>query len=33
MGSLVAPVLANITVVFWKCNWLNEYNFKKPEFC
>ena len=32
MGSLLAPVLANIFMGFYKCKWLNEYNLGKPKF-
>ena len=32
MGSPVAPVLANIFMVFHESKWLNEYNLNKPKF-
>ena len=32
MGSLLAPVLANIFMGFHESKWLNEYNLKKPKF-
>ena len=32
MGSPLAPVLANIYMVFYKSKWLNEYNINKPNF-
>ena len=32
MGSLLAPVLANIFMGFYQSNWLNEYNLNKPKF-
>ena len=32
MGSLLAPVLANIFTGFYESNWLNEYNLNKPKF-
>ena len=32
MGSLLAPVLANIFMGFYKPKWLNKYNFNKPNF-
>ena len=32
MGSLLAPVLANIFMGFYESKWLNEYNFNKPKF-
>ena len=32
MRSPLAPVLANTFMGFYKCKWLNEYNFKKPKF-
>ena len=32
MGSLLAPVLANIFMGFYKSKWLNEYNLNKPKF-
>ena len=32
MVSLLAPVLANIFIVFYKSKWLNEYNLKIPKF-
>ena len=32
MGSLLAPVLANIFMGFHKSKWLNEYNLNKPKF-
>ena len=32
MGSLLAPVLANIFMGFHESKWLNEYNIKKPKF-
>ena len=31
MVSLLAPVLANIFIVFYKSKWLNEYNLKIPK--
>ena len=31
MGSLLAPVLANIFRGFYKSKWLNEYNLNKPK--
>ena len=31
-GSLLAPVLANIFMGFYKSKWLNEYNLNKPKF-
>ena len=33
MGSLLAPVLANIFIGFHESKWLNEYNLTKPKFC
>ena len=33
MGSLLAPVLANIFMGFYESKWLNEYNLNKPKFC
>ena len=32
MRSALAPVLANTFMGFYKCKWLNEYNFNKPKF-
>ena len=32
MGSSLAPVLANIFMVFHESKWLNEYNLNKPKF-
>ena len=32
MGSILAPVLANIFLGFYEGKWLNEYNFDKPKF-
>ena len=32
MGSLLAPVLANIFMAFYKSKWLNEYRLNKPKF-
>ena len=32
MGSLLAPVLANIFMGFYKSKCLNEYNLNKPKF-
>ena len=32
MGSLLAPVLANIFMGFYKSKWLNEYNLNEPKF-
>ena len=32
MGSHLAPVLANIFMVFHESKWLNEYNPNKPKF-
>ena len=32
MGSLLAPVLANIVMGFHKSKWLNKYNCNKPKF-
>ena len=32
MGSLLAPVLANIFMAFQESKWLNEYNRNKPKF-
>ena len=32
MGSHLAPVLANIFMVFYESKWLNEYNINKPKF-
>ena len=32
MESLLAPVLANIFMGFYKSKWINEYNFNKPKF-
>ena len=32
MVPLLAPVLANIFIVFYKSKWLNEYNLKIPKF-
>ena len=32
MGSLFAPVLANIFMGFYESKWLNEYNLNKPKF-
>ena len=32
MGSPLAPVLANIFMVFHESNWFNEYNLNKPKF-
>ena len=32
MGSPLAPVLANIFMVFFKSKWLDEYNLNKPKF-
>ena len=32
MGSLLATVLANFLMGFYKSKWLNEYNLNKPKF-
>ena len=32
MESLLAPVLANIFMSFYKSKWINKYNFNKPKF-
>ena len=32
MGSVLAPVLANIFMGFHESKWLNEYNLNKPKF-
>ena len=32
MGSVLAPVLANIFMGFYESKWLNEYNLNKPKF-
>ena len=32
MGSPLAPVLANIFMVFHESKWINEYNLSKPKF-
>ena len=32
MESLLAPVLANIFMGFYKSKWINKYNFNKPKF-
>ena len=32
IGSLLAPVLTNILMVFHESKWLNEYNLNKPKF-
>ena len=32
LGSVLAPVLANIFMGFYKSNWLNEYNLRKLKF-
>ena len=32
MGSPLAPVLANIFMIFYESKWLNEYNLSKPKF-
>ena len=32
MGSLLAPVLANIFMGFYESKWLNEHNLNKPKF-
>ena len=32
MGSPLAPVLANISMGFYECKRLNEYNLNKPKF-
>ena len=32
IGSLLAPVIANIFIGFYKSKWLNEYNLNKPKF-
>ena len=32
MGSPLAPVLANIFMVFHESKWLKEYNLNKPKF-
>ena len=32
MGSLLAFVIANICLGFYKSKWLNEYNLNKPKF-
>ena len=32
MGSLLAPVLANIFMGFYKSKWFNEYNLNEPKF-
>ena len=32
MGSLLAPVVANILMGFHEPKWLNEYNLNKPKF-
>ena len=32
MGSPLAPVLANIFMVFHESKWLNEYNLNEPKF-
>ena len=32
MGSVLAPVLANIFIGFHESKWLDEYNLNKPKF-
>ena len=32
MGSVLAPVLANIFIGFHESKWLDEYNLSKPKF-
>ena len=32
MGYPLAPVLAKISMAFYKCKWLNEFNLNKPKF-
>ena len=32
MGSLLAPVLGNISMGFHESKWLNEDNLNKPKF-
>ena len=32
MGSLLALVIANISMGFHESKWLNEYNLSKPKF-
>ena len=32
MGSLLAFVIANICLGFYKSKWLNGYNLNKPKF-
>ena len=32
MSSPLAPVLANIFMVFYESKWLNENNLKEPNF-
>ena len=32
MGSLLAPVLANVFMGFQEFKWLNKYNLKKSKF-
>ena len=32
MGSLLAPVFANIFMGFYESKWLNEYKLNKPKF-
>ena len=32
MGSLLAPVLANILMGFYESKWINKYNFNKTKF-
>ena len=32
MGSPLAPVLANIFMIYYEPQWLNEYDLNKPKF-
>ena len=32
MGSPLAPVLANIFMIYYELQWLNEYDLNKPKF-
>ena len=32
MGSLLAPVFANVFMAFYESKWLNEYNLNKAKF-
>ena len=32
-GSSLAPILANIFMIFYESKWLNEYKLNKSKFC